>query len=201
MPRFAAQRTSSSPRIDITYSNWYNPELDYKYFMVPGILGELVTILVMILTAMNVVRGAGNRHHRTSERDAYSQVAVHFGQNDSLPFRWPLFDDGRTGSGEAHFRHPDGRQFVAGLCLLSRQFATGARPRPAHFQFGGHSAAGHVRLLLFCHHLRFDEWAFHPHRVDAAMGTVPHHSEPHRPFCECDAAGAFEGEWLLGCAI
>jgi ABC-2 type transport system permease protein len=37
-------------------ANWYNPQLDYKYFMAPGILGELVTILVMLLTAMNVVR-------------------------------------------------------------------------------------------------------------------------------------------------
>jgi ABC-2 type transport system permease protein len=35
---------------------WYNPSLDYKYFMVPGIMGELVTILVMVLTAMNIVR-------------------------------------------------------------------------------------------------------------------------------------------------
>ena len=56
VPRLAAMRSSPSPRIDITYSNWYNPELDYKYFMVPGILGELVTVLVMLLTAMNVVR-------------------------------------------------------------------------------------------------------------------------------------------------
>ncbi|MEZ4963226.1 MAG: ABC transporter permease [Saprospiraceae bacterium] len=55
-PRLAALRSSPSPRIDITYSNWYNPDLDYKTFMVPGILGELVTILVMVLTAMNVVR-------------------------------------------------------------------------------------------------------------------------------------------------
>lgn len=35
---------------------WYNPELNFKHFMVPGILGELVTVLVMLLTAMNVVR-------------------------------------------------------------------------------------------------------------------------------------------------
>ena len=55
-PRLVTLRSSPSPRIDITYSNWYNPELNYQYFMVPGILGELVTILVMLLTAMNVVR-------------------------------------------------------------------------------------------------------------------------------------------------
>ena len=39
-----------------TWSNWYNPTLDYKTFMVPGILGELVAMLVLILSAMNVVR-------------------------------------------------------------------------------------------------------------------------------------------------
>ena len=42
--------------IAIEYSNWYNPELNYKHFMVPGILGELVIILIMILTAMNIVK-------------------------------------------------------------------------------------------------------------------------------------------------
>lgn len=42
--------------INTPSSNWYNPDLNFKYFMAPGILGELVTILVMLLTAMNVVR-------------------------------------------------------------------------------------------------------------------------------------------------
>ncbi|MEL6251719.1 MAG: ABC transporter permease [Bacteroidota bacterium] len=42
--------------IDIEHSYWYNSELNFQHFMVPGILGELVTILVMLLTAMNVVR-------------------------------------------------------------------------------------------------------------------------------------------------
>jgi len=42
--------------ISIEYSNWYNPELNYKHFMVPGILGELVILLVLILTAMNIVK-------------------------------------------------------------------------------------------------------------------------------------------------
>ena len=55
MPRFVVNK-SIIPNIEITHSNWYNPELDYKVFMVPGILGVLVTIIVLILTAMNVVR-------------------------------------------------------------------------------------------------------------------------------------------------
>lgn len=54
-PRFTANRPAI-PGISVTHSNWYNPELDYKVFMVPGILGVLVTIIVLILTAMNVVR-------------------------------------------------------------------------------------------------------------------------------------------------
>lgn len=47
---------NASSRIETTHSYWYNPELDYKTFMVPGILGELVAMLVLVLSAMNVVR-------------------------------------------------------------------------------------------------------------------------------------------------
>ena len=35
---------------------WYNPELNYKTFMVPGILVLLITIISFILSGMNVVR-------------------------------------------------------------------------------------------------------------------------------------------------
>ncbi len=55
-PQFVVQRVNPVPRINIESSYWYNEELDYKHFMIPGIMGELVTILVMLLTAMNIVR-------------------------------------------------------------------------------------------------------------------------------------------------
>jgi ABC-2 type transport system permease protein len=42
--------------INIDYSNWYNPELNYKTFMLPGILVLLVTMIAAFLSAMNVVR-------------------------------------------------------------------------------------------------------------------------------------------------
>lgn len=35
---------------------WYNPELNYQTYMVPGILAVLVTILGMFLSAINIVR-------------------------------------------------------------------------------------------------------------------------------------------------
>lgn len=44
------------PQIQTEHSYWFNEELNYKHFMAPGIIGELVTILVMLLTAMNIVR-------------------------------------------------------------------------------------------------------------------------------------------------
>ncbi len=37
-------------------SNWFNESLDYKTFMVPGILVLLVTMIGTFLTAMNIVR-------------------------------------------------------------------------------------------------------------------------------------------------
>ena len=42
--------------IDIIKRNWYNSNLDYKYFMVPGILALLVTIIALFLSGMNIVR-------------------------------------------------------------------------------------------------------------------------------------------------
>jgi ABC-2 type transport system permease protein len=41
---------------DIRYSYWFNPGLDYRTYMVPGILVLLVTIIGMFLSSMNVVR-------------------------------------------------------------------------------------------------------------------------------------------------
>ena len=41
---------------DIRYSYWFNPELNYKTYMVPGILVLLVTVIGMFLSSMNVVR-------------------------------------------------------------------------------------------------------------------------------------------------
>lgn len=42
--------------IQVEYSNWYNPLLDYKTFMVPGILGEIIALIICFLTALNIVR-------------------------------------------------------------------------------------------------------------------------------------------------
>lgn len=51
MPRF-----SPETNIDITYSNRFNPLMNYKDFMVPGILVVLVTMVGSFLASMNIVR-------------------------------------------------------------------------------------------------------------------------------------------------
>ena len=50
-PRFDPQ-----PTIDVTYSNWYNPNMNYQVFMVPGILVMLVTMIGSTFAALNIVR-------------------------------------------------------------------------------------------------------------------------------------------------
>ncbi|HEX3159392.1 MAG TPA: ABC transporter permease [Gemmatimonadaceae bacterium] len=42
--------------IDVRQRGWYNPTLEYRDFMIPGILVVLVTIIGTLLTAMNIVR-------------------------------------------------------------------------------------------------------------------------------------------------
>lgn len=50
-PRFSPQT-----QIEVTTSNWYNPLFNYKYFMVPGILVLLLTMVGSNLTAINIVK-------------------------------------------------------------------------------------------------------------------------------------------------
>lgn len=47
---------AESPSIDIRTRGWYNQALDYKDYMIPGILVQLLTIIGTLLTAMNIVR-------------------------------------------------------------------------------------------------------------------------------------------------
>lgn len=52
----AAAGTWEPPRIDLRRRGWYNADLEYRDYMVPGILVVLVTMVGTLLTAMNIVR-------------------------------------------------------------------------------------------------------------------------------------------------
>ncbi len=49
-------RSGAPPRIEVTSAAWYNPHIDYPMFMVPGILGILVTMVGAFLSALNIVQ-------------------------------------------------------------------------------------------------------------------------------------------------
>lgn len=42
--------------IDITYANWFNPLAEYKYYIVPGILVLLLTLIGGFVSALNIVK-------------------------------------------------------------------------------------------------------------------------------------------------
>jgi ABC-2 type transport system permease protein len=44
------------PRIELRTRGWYNQALNYKHYMVPGILAQLLTLVGTMMTAMNIVR-------------------------------------------------------------------------------------------------------------------------------------------------
>jgi len=51
-----AKGTPVAPAIDVRVRNWYNTTLNYKHFMVPGILVALVTLIATLLSAQNIAR-------------------------------------------------------------------------------------------------------------------------------------------------
>jgi ABC-2 type transport system permease protein len=52
----SADAPSVPERIEINSSNWFNPLMNYKVFMVPGILAILVTMVGGFLSALNIVK-------------------------------------------------------------------------------------------------------------------------------------------------
>ena len=49
-------RFNPQPTIEVTFSNWYNPTMNYHVFMVPGILVMLMTIIGSSFASNNIVK-------------------------------------------------------------------------------------------------------------------------------------------------
>jgi len=82
MPRF-----DEIPRVEARPRFWYNPELEYKIFMVPGILVVLLTMIGANLTALNIVR---EKEIGTIEQINVTPIRkVHFILGKLIPF-WIL---------------------------------------------------------------------------------------------------------------
>ena len=63
-------KVSPLPIIEVTSVNWFNPHINYRLFMVPGILAILVTMVGAFLTSLNIVEEKEIRNYRTNQRNS-----------------------------------------------------------------------------------------------------------------------------------
>jgi ABC-2 type transport system permease protein len=54
--RIAPQLIEQMPSVSLEQRPWYNPNLNSRWFFVPGVIGSLTLVLVIVLTAFAVVR-------------------------------------------------------------------------------------------------------------------------------------------------
>lgn len=52
----ASPAAAPQPAIDITYSYWFNPLGEYKFYIVPGVLVLLLTLIGGFISALNIVK-------------------------------------------------------------------------------------------------------------------------------------------------
>ncbi|HBX45618.1 ABC transporter permease [Limibacterium fermenti] len=50
------ERFQPAPAIQVTSSDWFNPAMNYRHYMVPGILAFLTTLISAYLCALNAIR-------------------------------------------------------------------------------------------------------------------------------------------------
>jgi len=49
-------RAAITPPLEVRTQVWYNPDLDSAYFMIPGVIGMILSFITTILTATTIVR-------------------------------------------------------------------------------------------------------------------------------------------------
>lgn len=54
--QFTAERQQTVESLKVESRYWFNPEMEYRNLMVPGILALLITMIGMFLSSMNIVR-------------------------------------------------------------------------------------------------------------------------------------------------
>src|SRR5690606_24234790 len=67
-------RFSAAPTIDVVPYNRFNPMLNYQFFMVPGILAILLTMVGGFLSALNIVK---EKEVRTIEQINVTPIKKH----------------------------------------------------------------------------------------------------------------------------
>ena len=182
---------SPSPVIKIDTQGRFNPYLDYKVFMVPALMAQLLMMLCGFLPALNIV---SEKEFGTIEQinDSCKQVHFHSGQADSLLGNRHADPHNQYHSGMVSLWSGSGRSFMAALFLRIavhyRHFGYGT----GSFQLFPNHAAGHVCHVFLCDYHHADERIIHPHQQYARVGSSHHHSQSLEIFYTSDTYGLFE---------
>ncbi len=84
LQRVAPLLEVQAPRVEVETRPWYNPDLRSRWFFVPGVIGSLTLIMVVMLTAFAIVR---EREIGTLEQIMVTPIRrVEFILGKTLPF-------------------------------------------------------------------------------------------------------------------
>ena len=170
----SAERTpaaANAPAIRTVARDWYNPTLDYKHYMVPGILVALVTIIGTLVTAQNIAR---EKELGTLEQLNVTPITkAEFITAKLLPFWVLALVDLGIGLAVGYFvfhvpmRGNPVLLFLSAGVYLIVALGIGLVDLDAR----GDAAAGDVRDVLRVDDLSVDEWVVHAGREHAAVGA------------------------------
>lgn len=76
-PAFVQAKPS---RVEVEELNWFNPNLDFRWFILPNLIGTINFLMGMIITGLTVAREPGARHVRPDARLAREPVEIACGK-------------------------------------------------------------------------------------------------------------------------
>ena len=170
--------TVAEPSADVRIRYRFNPELEYKVFMVPGLIMMLLTILGCALTALNIV---GEKEAGTIEQINVSPVSKRLfilaklmrqadAQLDYRFHRPRLRNDLRMAGARCSARG----ELADDSALYARLRICNDRYRHGHLQLFRHDAAGDVRDVFLSGNHDADVGALHARGEYAPVDAACH---------------------------
>ena len=172
----APKRLANTAQIAMASTSWYNPLMQYKYYIVPGILAILLTIIGGFLSALNVVK---EKEIGTIEQINVTPIKKwQFILGKLIPF-WVLGT----------------LLFTLGLTLMYVVY--GIAPA-ARFYLCRFATASHLHRLLLRDDILTDERFPYQYREYARLGNDSIAIYSHYPLCKSDAPSDTKRQYTVG---
>ena len=154
--------TSAAVSSGVRATALFNPHLNYKNYMVPGILVFLLTIIGGFLSALNIVS--------EKEKGTIEQIVLAVEADSFLGNRFYPVDD-RGHCGMDYLRFAAGRQYGDYLFVCGSLSDCFYRFGVGNIFYIVQPATGDVHGFLLLDYICFVERTFYPDQQYAAMGT------------------------------